>query len=88
MGKNRFDSDEEEVFFNIGTNYLDEEEASMNVDEHEIRSFRPGNINDSQKRTLPDAPGTGKVQMWRKNKTSKRRITVSEGGLCEISGGN
>jgi hypothetical protein len=48
MGKNRFDSDEEESFFNIGTGYLDEEVSiNMHVDEHEIKSFRPGNINDS-----------------------------------------
>lgn len=72
-----FNSDEEEKYYNIDEMQLYECDNMQSFRDQQVKTFRPGNMQDIKKRNLPDAPGTGKVLLCKKNKPSKRRVNVS-----------
>ena len=71
-----FNSDEEEKYYNIDDDQLRESQNLISHREQLVKSFKPGNMQELKKRNLPDTPGTNRVQLWKKNKPSKRRVKV------------
>ncbi len=60
---------------------------SHNLESHRdqfVKTFKPGNLQEVKKRNLPNAPGTNKVMLWKKNKPSKRRVKVGPGEIKAI----
>ena len=56
-----FNSDEEEKYYNITEDVLMESYNIQSFRDQQIKSFKPGNIQEMKKRNLPNAPGTNKV---------------------------
>ena len=74
-----YNSDLEESFYNIDENNLNEGQDMRTAREQVIKTFKPGGTSMTSKvvsNHLPECPGFGKVELWRKNKASKRRVKV------------
>lgn len=66
-----FNSYEEETYYNIKDEALEEGGEMITVRDQQIRSFKPGNQMESETRSLPEAPGTHQVRFSQKNKPTK-----------------
>lgn len=80
-----FNSDEEEKYFNIEDDEL-VEARNMISSRADLfyKSFRPGTI-EAKKRGLPNAPGTNRHYMSKRNKPSKKRIKLKDDHISPLS---
>jgi hypothetical protein len=50
-----------------------------------VKTFKPGGPDiEISGRNLPTAPGFGKVELWKKNKPSKRRVKVDPNNIKKV----
>jgi hypothetical protein len=53
----------------------------MTAREQIVKTFKPGGTHNSShivvSNHLPECPGYGKVELWRKNKASKGRVKIN-----------
>ena len=71
-----FNSEDEEQYFNIDDDQLDESQDMVYKRGQLVRTYKPGH-SDAINGFLPQAPGFNKVAMWKKNKASKGRVKVN-----------
>ncbi len=79
-----YNSEHEENYYNIDEDTLNESQNMLTAREQVIKTFKPGGTQASstsnnrvQPNHLPECPGFGKVELWRKNKASKGRVKVN-----------
>ena len=87
MAQMDYNSENEEVYYNIDESTLNEGQDMMTAREQLVKTFKPGGAQSHTQTNysnhLPECPGYGKVELWRKNKASKRRVKINPNKLIK-----